>query len=219
MHLYILGTGNPEAARVALALNSGKSKYSHISFLDNNSELHGAKFYGFDIIGGYEVVSSLIGKDAHFVSVVSGSTLSRFESVEKLVELGAEIGNLIHPQTDLSFVQLGTGQFIERNVEIQAGASIGQNSCIHSQAVIAHETIIGHTSFVAQHASILGKSVIGDGVFVGANSTILPRLKIGNWVTIGAGAVVTKDIEDFAIVAGVPARVIGFNKRFDPDNS
>ena len=158
------------------------------------------------------MVPSLIGKDAHFVSVVSGSTLSRLESVEKLVELGAEIGNLIHPQTDLSFVQLGAGQFIERNVEIQAGASIGQNSCIHSQAVIAHETIIGHTSFIAQHASILGKSVLGDGVFVGANSTILPRLKVGDWATIGAGAVVTKDVEDYAIVAGVPAKVIGSNR-------
>jgi UDP-perosamine 4-acetyltransferase len=65
----------------------------------------------------------------------------------------------------------------------------------------------------------LGKSALGDGVFVGANSTILPRLKIGNWVTIGAGAVVTKDVEDFTIVAGIPARVIGFNKRSDSDNN
>ena len=49
-------------------------------------------------------------------------------------------------------------------------------------------------------------------MFVGANSTILPRLKVGDWATIGAGAVVTKDVEDYAIVAGVPAKVIGSNR-------
>ena len=100
----------------------------------------------------------------------------------------------------------------EKNVEIQAGVIIGENSCIHTLAVIAHETVVGHTAFIGQHASILGKCVIGDGVFIGANSTILPRLRIGNWVTVGAGAVVTKDVEDFAIVAGVPARVVGSNR-------
>ena len=37
---------------------------------------------------------------------------------------------------------------------------------------------------------------------------ILPRLRIGRWVTIGAGAVVTRDVPDFSVVAGNPARVL-----------
>jgi UDP-2-acetamido-3-amino-2,3-dideoxy-glucuronate N-acetyltransferase len=44
---------------------------------------------------------------------------------------------------------------------------------------------------------------------IGANATILPGLKIGKYSLVGAGAVVTKDVPEFSIVAGNPAKVIG----------
>lgn len=49
---------------------------------------------------------------------------------------------------------------------------------------------------------------VGNDVYIGMNVTILPGVEIGNWVIIGIGAVVTKDIPDNSVVAGVPARVI-----------
>lgn len=49
---------------------------------------------------------------------------------------------------------------------------------------------------------------IGDNVFIGYNATVLPGVKIGNNSIIGAGAVVTKDVPENSIVAGVPAKVI-----------
>jgi len=49
---------------------------------------------------------------------------------------------------------------------------------------------------------------IGSDVYIGTNVTILPGVKIGNKVIIGAGAVVTRDIPDNSVAAGVPARVI-----------
>lgn len=57
--------------------------------------------------------------------------------------------------------------------------------------------------------------VIGNDVWIGANAIILPGVRIGNGVVIAAGAVVTKHIEDYAIVGGVPAKVIKY--RFSPD--
>lgn len=54
-----------------------------------------------------------------------------------------------------------------------------------------------------------GKIHIGEDVWLGANCTILPGVKIGAGAVIAAKAVVTKDVSDYAIVAGVPAKEIG----------
>lgn len=49
---------------------------------------------------------------------------------------------------------------------------------------------------------------IGDDVWIGGNCTILPGVSIGNNVVVAAGAVVTKDVPDNCVVAGIPAKVI-----------
>jgi maltose O-acetyltransferase len=51
--------------------------------------------------------------------------------------------------------------------------------------------------------------IVGNDSWIGANVTIMPGVKIGQFCVIGAGAVVTKDVPDYSIAAGVPARVIG----------
>ncbi|MBF8457267.1 CatB-related O-acetyltransferase [Kaistella sp. G5-32] len=58
--------------------------------------------------------------------------------------------------------------------------------------------------------------VIGNDVWIGANCFILDGVKIGNGVIIAAGAVVTKDVENFSIVGGVPAKVIKY--RFEKED-
>ena len=50
--------------------------------------------------------------------------------------------------------------------------------------------------------------VIGDDVWIGANAVILPGVTIGTHSIVAAGAVVTKDVPDYSLVAGVPAKVI-----------
>lgn len=57
------------------------------------------------------------------------------------------------------------------------------------------------------------KTVIGNDVWIGSRVIILQGMNIGNGAIIGAGSVVTKDVPDYAIVAGVPAKVIKY--RFD----
>ena len=55
-------------------------------------------------------------------------------------------------------------------------------------------------------AAITGKVEIGNYATIGTNATILPSVKIGAGALIGAGAVVTRDVEPYSVVAGVPAK-------------
>ena len=57
---------------------------------------------------------------------------------------------------------------------------------------------------------------IGDYVFIGPRAIVLPGVKIGKGAVVAAGAVVTKDVEPFGIVGGVPAKKIGERKLKDP---
>lgn len=50
--------------------------------------------------------------------------------------------------------------------------------------------------------------VIGDDCWIGGNATIMPGVTIGKGCTIGAGSVVTKDIPDFSVAVGAPAKVV-----------
>lgn len=75
--------------------------------------------------------------------------------------------------------------------------------------------IIAHTAFtpIAQEYTkceyVLGSVVIEDGAYIGVNAVVLPNVRIGKCAVIGSGAVVTKDIPDYAIAVGCPAKVIG----------
>ncbi|MBK7031147.1 MAG: hypothetical protein IPH45_18960 [Bacteroidales bacterium] len=56
-------------------------------------------------------------------------------------------------------------------------------------------------------------TLIGNDVWLSANVIITPGVKIGNHVIVGAGAVVTKDIPDYAIAGGVPAKVLKYRNQ------
>ena len=116
------------------------------------------------------------------------------------------------------FVRIGRGKLIlEDNSQINPhcfllnadSIKIGKNSTLAYQTTILTSANPNYPYnklselYPPMHAPV----VIGDNVWVGARSVILPGVTIGNNVVIAAGAVVTKDIPDNSLVAGVPAVV------------
>lgn len=100
----------------------------------------------------------------------------------------------------------------------RASLNIGDHVDIASSVMVYNsEHNINENDFAVIEKTIEAPVTIGDYVFIGPRVIVLPGVKIGKGAVLAAGAVVTKDVPDFAIVGGVPAKVIGERKNKNPD--
>lgn len=162
------------------------------------------------------------------------------------VELGALIGDgtriwdLTQVRTD---AVVGRDCTIGRNVFIDAGVIIGDrckiqnNALVYAPATIAHGVFIGPAAVLSNDRnpravdidgevkSAAGWEAIGvrvdEGASIGAGALVVAGARVGAWALVAAGAVVTRDVPAHALVAGVPARRVGWvgraGVRLEPD--
>ena len=121
--------------------------------------------------------------------------------------------------------KIGAFVEIQKNATIGARCKISSHSFICEGVTVEDEVFIGHGvmftndiypravnkdgSFQSDKDWRVIKTIVKKRASLGTNVTIIAGVSIGESAMVGAGAVVTKDVPDFAIVAGVPARVIG----------
>ncbi len=119
----------------------------------------------------------------------------------------------VHGASTISqFAEIGHAPQIMAGAIVQAAAVLGDFVVINTGAQVDHDCVIGDYVVIAPGAVLLGGVLVEDDAFVGGNATILGQRKIGRGAIVGAGAVVTKDVEPWSIVAGVPARVMRYRE-------
>ena len=112
------------------------------------------------------------------------------------------------------FTDFGKNIHLGRNVFINAGCKFQDQGGIYigDNALIGHNVVmatLNHEENPESRANLIAAPIrIGNKVWIGSNATILPGVTIGDGAIIAAGAVVTKDVEEESIVAGVPAKFI-----------
>jgi UDP-2-acetamido-3-amino-2,3-dideoxy-glucuronate N-acetyltransferase len=147
------------------------------------------------------------------------------------VDEGAEVGagtRIWHFSHVMKGARLGEGCVVGQNVNIDGGTVIGNNVkiqnnvSIYTGAVIEDDVFLGPScvltnvsnprSQVNRH-SLYEKTTFRRGCTIGANSTIVCGVTIGRYAFVAAGSVVTKDVPDYALVMGNPARQAGWMSR------
>ena len=121
--------------------------------------------------------------------------------------------------------QIAEGVIIGNNVKVQNNVSIYTGAIIEDDVFLGPSCVLTNVtnprSQVNRH-SLYEKTIFRRGATVGANATIVCGIELGRYCFIGAGAVVTKDVPDYALMAGNPARHAGWMSRHghrlrDPD--
>ena len=139
---------------------------------------------------------------------------------------------ITHPElVNLYGCTIGAGTRIGPFVEIQKNSRVGARCKISSHSFVCEgvtiedEVFIGHgvmfTNGLFPHATNadgslqtekdwqLTPTVVKQGASIGSNATIVAGVSIGRGALIGAGTVVTREVPDFALVVGVPGRIVG----------
>jgi len=138
---------------------------------------------------------------------------------------GTKIWHFSHIMADAS---IGERCILGQNVHVAGGVTIGNNVKIQNNvslyagAVIEDDVFLGpscvFTNVTNPRAEVVRhdlyeRTVVKRGATVGANATILCGIQLGRYCFIGAGAVVTKDVPDYALMVGSPARQRGWISR------
>lgn len=148
--------------------------------------------------------SSYIDDD---VKIGNGTKIWHFCHVQKGAEIGenCSFGQNVNVS---NYVKIGNGVKVQNNVSIYEGVEL-EDYVFCGPSMVFTNDLTPRAKYPKGSAGYK-KTILREGATVGANATIVCGHTIGKWAMIAAGAVVTKDVPDYALMAGVPAKQIGW---------
>lgn len=209
MSLYILGAGG-FAAEVAYVIDCDMSlNFNRVEllYLTDDESAWGSKIVKGTVVGSIEKCSCDVGPKFFLPAV--GSPKLKQKLVERAIKCGMEPFVFVrHTQSFVGDAEIGHGSIICSMCSITTNVKIGNYVNVNLNCTIGHDAIIEDYVNLSPHCTISGKVHIKEGCDLGSAATILPGITVGEHSVIGAGCVITKDVEPYSLMVGVPGKKI-----------
>ena len=201
-------------AKVITDIIEKTGQYEVYGFVDSYKKI-GSDILGYKIIGDEKCIPYLKEKEGIKKGIVAiGDNWKRKEMVKKIKDLVIDFDfiSAIHPSVSISnYISIGKGVAVMAGVVVNSDAQIGDHCIINTKASLGHDSMMEEFSSLASGVTIGGNTNIGKFAAISIGATVVNNVTIGKHTVIGAGALVTKDIGDFQVAYGSPAKFI--NKR------
>jgi sugar O-acyltransferase (sialic acid O-acetyltransferase NeuD family) len=185
-----------------------------IGFIDDNSDLVGKDIYGCPVLGTRNDLKSLV-KSYKIESVYCpiGNNKLRVEFLTEAKLLGLATPNFIHESVIIApDVQVSdNGVYILANTQIMPHVKIDDYVMISTGSNIIHHSHLHQGVFVSNGVNLGANIDVKELAYIGMGATIMTGVhSLGYDSLIGAGATVIRDVPDYAVMAGVPAKVVKY---------
>lgn len=145
----------------------------------------------------------------------SGMNTVRQKIFESCKEKGYSIAQYVHSSAILNDVHMGEGNIILEDTLVEPFVEIGMGNLIWYRISIAHNVKIGDYNTIAGMASICGFTNIGNNCFIGNACVIRDKIEIADYTLVGAAAYVSKNTEQYSVIAAPKGIVLPGKKSTD----
>lgn len=196
--VVIIGAGGHAKVIADIVIKSGDKL---LGFLDDSKEG--------SVIGGYSVIGKTCDAEKFFGAefiIAIGSNEVRRKIAESLC---LKWYTAVHPNACIGTeVEIGAGSCVMANAVINSAATVGNHSIINTGAIIEHDCRLDDYVHVSPNATLCGTVTVGALSHIGASATVKNNINVCANVTVGVGTAVVKDITEYGVYVGVPAKKI-----------
>lgn len=199
-----------EILETVIEINEIENRYEQVIFVDDNPELDAVQE-----VKVYNINDAYITfKDDLILTLAVGEPATRRKIINRVNEMGIPFVTIIHPGVRIpKSTKIGRGCYVGPNSFVSCNVILGDFVLLQPNVNVGHDGVLADNVIVSGLTVLAGNVHIGEDTFVGMSCTVVQGCRIGEHSIVGMGSIVHRDIPDYVIAMGNPARAMKKNEK------